>query len=338
MIPRLLVLGSLLGLVSCSTAPRNPAEQERPVPRNGQPGWPSPSARPAGPRAAPATSPVQPSTSLLLKTGGQIENKAIKESSGLARSQRRSDVLWTVNDSGGGPLLFAIGTDGSDLGVWKVTGARARDWEDLSSCLIGGVPHLIIADVGDNLRSQSECILVAVPEPVVRPGGGYGSGSLAPTWTSRFRYADGPRDCEALAFDSAQGVIYLVDKQKAPPTGLYSLPGNGSGTARRLGSIVPPDPLGGASFTGLLKGALLGNQITAMDFDPKGKKAALLTYGRAWIYDRAPGASWVAAFQTTPRAIPLNGLRQAEAIAFASDGALYATSEGVGGPLVRIEH
>ncbi|HJW60574.1 MAG TPA: hypothetical protein VJ931_13170, partial [Actinomycetota bacterium] len=45
----------------------------------------------------------------------RLEDQRIYESSGLALSRRHRAVLWTHNDSGGGPALYAVGADGRTL-------------------------------------------------------------------------------------------------------------------------------------------------------------------------------------------------------------------------------
>ena len=55
---------------------------------------------------------------------GAVQSTDLVEASGLAVSRTASDVLWSHNDSRGGPTLFAIGTDG----IW--------DLSDPSSCRI----------------------------------------------------------------------------------------------------------------------------------------------------------------------------------------------------------
>lgn len=74
-----------------------------------------------------------------------LDTPLIDESSGLARSQRRDDLLWTLNDSGGATELYAIGTDGRLRARLRVTGAPANvDWEDLASYRHNGAPYLLI--------------------------------------------------------------------------------------------------------------------------------------------------------------------------------------------------
>src|SRR5262245_45647812 len=37
-----------------------------------------------------------------------LENRSVNESSGIAASRRNKGILWTHNDSGGGPFVFAF--------------------------------------------------------------------------------------------------------------------------------------------------------------------------------------------------------------------------------------
>ena len=84
----------------------------------------------------------------------------LKESSGLAISRTQPGVLWSHNDSGDGPSLYAIDISGKLLGVFRVSGAMARDWEDISTWSVSrrmstpAPPEksecLFIADTGDN--------------------------------------------------------------------------------------------------------------------------------------------------------------------------------------------
>ena len=81
---------------------------------------------------------------------GYLQNPDIREASGLARSHRDSNLLWTMNDGGSPPVLYAIGTDGSDRGSVHLKNATNVDWEDIASYEIDGKSWLIVADIGDN--------------------------------------------------------------------------------------------------------------------------------------------------------------------------------------------
>ena len=86
----------------------------------------------------------------------------LTESSGLAVSRTQPGVLWSHNDSGDGPNLYAIDPSGRLLAVFPVANAAAVDWEDMSSgpcpasllarAPLEGAACLYLADSGDNDR------------------------------------------------------------------------------------------------------------------------------------------------------------------------------------------
>ena len=101
------------------------------------------------------------------KTIATIKDKSISESSGLVASRSTPGAYWTHNDSGDGPFIYAFDTRGSSLGTFRVTGAQARDWEDMS---VGpgpqrGKSYLYIGDIGDNQKARAEIIVYRVLEP-----------------------------------------------------------------------------------------------------------------------------------------------------------------------------
>ena len=61
-----------------------------------------------------------------------FQSPRVVESSGVAASRAYPGVLWTHNDSGDGPYLYATTLDGRDLGWLLVPGAEAIDWEDIA--------------------------------------------------------------------------------------------------------------------------------------------------------------------------------------------------------------
>ena len=63
---------------------------------------------------------------------GLIEYTPINEASGIAESRKNPDVLWTHNDSGDSPRVFAFNRHGKHLGVYTIAGINNRDWEDMA--------------------------------------------------------------------------------------------------------------------------------------------------------------------------------------------------------------
>ena len=85
---------------------------------------------------------------------GRLENPAIREASGLARSQREAGVLWVINDGGANKIVHAIDHAGIRQGEFKLRKSSNKDWEDLASFRLDDIAYLLIADIGDNLAKR----------------------------------------------------------------------------------------------------------------------------------------------------------------------------------------
>lgn len=273
---------------------------------------------------------------------GVLANQAITEASGLAPSRLRDDVLWVLNDSGHDPLLFAIGTDGSDLGVVRIAGVHNRDWEDLASFRLQNRAYLLIADAGDNNADREYCELYVVEEPEITERGLPAQTVIPVIWSIRYKYADGPRDCEAVAVDAIRQRIILLSKRTVPPI-LYQLPLHPRTEkriliARRLAKVphIPRSTLHDVNEDPKL--GHYGSRPTAMDISPAGSTTVVLTYKHAYLFIHRAGEKWADAFLQRPQLIKLPRLRQAEAICFGPDGKqIFVTSEKRPAPLLRID-
>ena len=257
-----------------------------------------------------------------------LANPAIRESSGLAVSPSRPGVLWTLNDSGDGPFLFATDATGADLGTFRVAGAANDDWEDLASgWLPDGTPVLYVADTGDNLRSREFAVIYRLPEPDLDPADPGSVRDTAPADALVFTYPDGPRDVEALLVGPRSGEILLVAKGGAASP-VYRLPAGAFGgppvVAERVGEIrlpglVPPfdEPSGGA-------------------VSPDGSRLAVRTLLAALLWDVPPDGDLAAALAGPATTVALPALVQGESVAFDPAGdALLSTAEGEPAPLYR---
>ncbi|MEJ1973596.1 MAG: hypothetical protein WDM96_14385 [Lacunisphaera sp.] len=81
---------------------------------------------------------------------GRLAEPRNLEASGLAVSRRTPGLLWTHNDSGGEPILFALNTDGTLRGTLQLAGVTNRDWEDVAAFELDGQAWLMAAEIGDN--------------------------------------------------------------------------------------------------------------------------------------------------------------------------------------------
>ncbi len=273
---------------------------------------------------------------------GRLENPALIEASGFARSHRDPARLWAINDSGHAAVLYALGFDGAHQGTLTLLGVENDDWEDLASVVRDGAPYLLVADTGDNLSRKALRTLHAVFEPALA---GAPDARAAPAWSLVFRFEDGPRDCEAVAVDPVSGEILLLSKRDVPAR-LYALAwpeAVGADAAApalarfvaEVRNIPQPTRLDGAGLFPI--GPWLA-QPTAMAISPAGDAALVLTYGAAYRFARTGSASWAEAFRALPTRLRVPPLRGYESIGFSPDGrSLFLAIEGRGAPIYRFD-
>ncbi|MDP9348725.1 MAG: hypothetical protein M3P24_06245 [Gemmatimonadota bacterium] len=237
----------------------------------------------------------------------------VRETSGLALSRRHPGILWTHNDSGGEPVLFAVDTAGALRGQVQVAGAKNKDWEDVAAGPCPGGECLYLGDIGDNADKRKDVEVYRVPEPAP------GDAVTAPTERITLRYPDEPQDAESL-FVLPSGDLYLVTKGRRKAVALYRapapLPAGGTVTLRRV--------------TALDRGEEKRlNQVTGAGATHDGRWVAVRTYSSLHLF-RAEAL--VGGSTPTSERIDLGPLEEAqgEAVAVREDGTVFLTSEGQG--------
>lgn len=257
-------------------------------------------------------------------TLGPLKDPNLDESSGLVASRRNPGLYWSHNDSGDGPLIYCVQGHGEPCGTWQVTGATARDWEDIAA---GPGPdrttsYLYIGEIGDNLEDQPDVAVFRVPEPAATAGTAgppkSSPGATEPAQKFRFRYPDGSHNAEALMVHPRSGDVYIVTKEENP--GVY----------------VARAPLDPSSITTMRKIATLPlarngdfSLITGGDISPDGTRVALCDYGAGYELRLPEGAaSFDDVWQQPPQRLTLPLRPQGESVAYRLDGkALLTTSE-----------
>ena len=240
-----------------------------------------------------------------------IRDQRITESSGLAASTRHPGVVYTHNDSGGVPKIFALGPDGRVRAVLTVGGASARDWEGMA---IGkdarGRSAIFVADIGDNLGGAWPYVTVyRIPEPSqVR------SQTLRAT-AFKIKYQDGPRNAETLMINPRTNRLYIASKLFGGK--IYEAPKRlrtgGFNVMRKVGD-APAIATDGA-------------------FSPDGRTCVIRTYFGARLYsvgrDGRPGK--------TLKTIDLPLQKQGESVTYTPDGrSLLVGSEGTDQPVYKV--
>lgn len=235
----------------------------------------------------------------------------ITESSGLAASAQHPGVVWTHNDSDDGGRVFAVDEHtGRTLATVTLAGITPRDAEAISiGPGPGGRPAVYLADIGDNLGGAwPEVWLYRFTEP---------TGPLHDTTVrvTRFtvRYADGPRNAEALMVDPRTGRAYIASKQGSGG-GLYAGPKQLSASGINLFHRIAGVP----------------STVTDGAFSPDGSRLVLRGYFSATAYRWRNGA----AREIGPLDVPLQ--LQGESVTFTPDGrSLLYGSEGRGSSVWR---
>jgi hypothetical protein len=225
--------------------------------------------------------------------------RELLESSAAAVSVSQPAIIFTINDSGHEPILFAIDTAGADRGAWRITGATNIDWEAgaLGPCAApvraaGPIPVprcLYIGETGDNEGTHATRAIYRVAEPVAESAGFMGS--LAAERLT-YRYADGPRDVEAM-YVAPDGSIDLITKRPLRdaaghlrPALIYTLDAaawnaTGIAIARRADSLT------------IVPGTAPFRQVTDAALSPDALFLAVRTYFQVFIFATDPATGTV---------------------------------------------
>ena len=245
---------------------------------------------------------------------GEVQERALKEASALAASQRYPGVYWTLNDSGNSATVYAVDEQGRSRGSFRVDDAENVDWESMA---VGpgkdGNAALYIGDTGDNDSERRDIVIYRVPEPepiqagarnakrAHRPGGGV----QAPVSerAARYRGAPGPpqdwRDPARHQGSPGRTTVYRV------PLPLDS---------RRTVKLERMTEVDMASAG--VKIDVVSDAAVSAD----ASHVVIRTYGTALEYDVPAGATLASIWEQMPRASRLNDGPQGEGITYRLDG------------------
>lgn len=238
--------------------------------------------------------------------GFTMKDPRITESSGLAASRAHPGVYWTHNDQDG-PRVFAVdGRTGETVATITLRGVGTpRDMEAVS---VGADGAVYVGDIGDNLDGSWDHVWIyRFPEPKRLRD------QTVEATQYTVRYADGPRNAEALMVHPTTGRVYIASKNE-DGGGLYEGPARlsagGPNVFRRIGEVP---------------------WVTDGAFSPDGRELVLRGYFSARAYawkDGRPGAEKRAN-------APIQ--RQSESVTYTADGSgLMFGSEGVRSEVVRV--
>jgi hypothetical protein len=224
----------------------------------------------------------------------------LRESSGLAVSRTQPGVLWSHNDSGDGPNLYAIDQSGSLLAIVPVAKASARDWEDIASgpCPPSlstlspekGTPSpacLYVADIGNNDRERKDVTVYVLVEPVISRTGS--TPPMATAQSFRYRYPDKPEDSEAIAVRPT-GDVTIVSKGRTGSIDFFAIAAAQVARGLASGEVLTAMRTGG---TDIQPDARSGRLVTGAAVSPDGTTLAVRTYTEVFFFGEVEnGRRW----------------------------------------------
>lgn len=255
---------------------------------------------------------------------GTVEHAAIDEASGMAASRANPDVLWVHNDSGDTARVFAMNVEGVHLGIYRLVGVSATDWEDMA---VGPGPvadqsYLFLGDIGDNAAVRPTIRVYRVPEPAVSASQPPVDVDLPGVATITLQYPDGPRDAETLMIDPATRDLYIISKRESRSR-IYRAPYPQSTSQTVILEYHGQLPWGGA---------------TGGDISPTGGEILVRQYSEASLWRRPAGTTVWEALAQPGYSVPLAVEPQGESISFDRTGSDYYTvSEGTSQPIYYYE-
>ena len=218
--------------------------------------------------------PLSPSA---VHKSGEFQRPRLRESSGVAVSRAHPGVLWTHNDSGDGPFIYATDTMGTDRGALRVTGADAVDWEDiaLGPCPRGTGSCLYLADTGDNNEVRSSVVVYAVPEPAPPPTAD-SAPPTGPATVLQLVYPGGPADVEAI-YVTRDATLYLVTKGRSRGVRLLRV----RRAAWERGGVVAAELV---QELPIVPQPRLGRLVTGAALSPDGAHVVVRTYTELYVF------------------------------------------------------
>lgn len=196
-----------------------------------------------------------------------LQTKIIDEASGIARGINNQGILWTHNDSGGKPHVYALDHQAKLRATLILEGIKNRDWEDIASWKDpkSGKAYLFVGEIGDNNAKYSSILVYKAEEPRLNEQDSIYTAKTVESY--EINYEDGARDAEALFIDPANTDIYIISKREEQ-VGLYRV-ANPKSSELNIAHKVCTLPL---------------SWVTAADISPNGKKLLVKTYPGVWQF------------------------------------------------------
>ena len=238
---------------------------------------------------------------------------ALRETSGVATGIRNPSLVWTHNDRGHRPVLYAVDRDGQVHARIELSHAN-DDWEDIARarCDLGAC--LYVAGTGDNEERRDIISFYRLAEPE-----GEGDRRVE---AERYRMVlpDGPRDIEAM-YVLPTDQIFFVTKGRNHPVTIYRYP-----APLRSEGIVTLVEVQRLTAGPMARPRMVTGASATLD----GGTVAIRTYESLEFFDVTGEGELL---QSSVGRVDLRTLRepQGEGVGFGANGTIVLSSESLGG-------
>ncbi|WP_133583472.1 hypothetical protein [Sphingobacterium yanglingense] len=232
---------------------------------------------------------------------GKLKSPKLTEVSGIVSSYANNSLFWVHNDSGDKANIYLIDSLADLKATVHLEGINVVDAEDIASLMIDGVPHLLLADMGNNLRNRDTLSLFLFKEPVLDKLNASYTVARKDILEIRYRYQDKRRDAEALFVDPLDNMVYIISKRDFRST-LFRL----SISDRARSTVQELFPLMQLPLT----------FVTAADIRQDGRYIAVKNLTSIFIWKRDENQDIISALKRPYVQVPYEIEPQGEAICF----------------------
>ncbi len=225
----------------------------------------------------------------------------LNENSGLVATS--SNGVWTHNDSGDGPILYKIDSNGIQIDSIFLNGVSAIDFEDVAQDNLG---NFYIGDFGNNNHNRTNLVIYKIPNPDSIMGNNVTPEAIYFSYPNQVTFPDTNQDKDCEALFHYNGNLFLLSKNwgNSGYSTLYQLPDSaGTYSAIIIDSVQTP-------------------LVTGADIHSSGK-LAVLSMDRVVIFDQFSGNNFFNGRKSTF----LFSLTQKEGVTFVDANKLYISQE-----------
>ncbi len=240
--------------------------------------------------------------------------KTLDESSAVEITTK-SDLIWTLQDSGNEAELYALDQSGNIANTITISNVKNNDWEDLTSDEDG---NLYIGDFGNNDNDRKNLSIYKINASDLNKKEASVSQTISFYYPEQTEFPPkkSNRIFDAESFSYINNNFYIFTKNRSSKfdgtTQLYRVPNQPGNHAAKL--------LGDFKTCGIYKRCA----VTSADISPDGKKAVLLTADKVFVFENFKDDNFLSG---TPTTIELNHFSQKEGVCFKDNNTVFITDE-----------